>query len=112
MGKIHHDLNITAGGFAETAIEPAEKFPKQPFFILFRFKQDYAERRGEGERKQRRNENGRDEGQSELLVHDPGCASKEGYRDEHGTQHQRDGEDGPCDFMHGVPGSLERGKPF
>jgi len=41
------------------------------------------------------------DGDSELAIELTGKSADECHRDEHGAQHQHDGNDGPGDFAHG-----------
>ena len=60
-----------------------------------------GERGRERERVERGNGNGKRDRERELAEEDAGGAGKECHRNEHGDEHERGGDDGAGDFLHG-----------
>ncbi len=68
--------------------------------LRYRTQQDGAQRRGQGERDDARQDHRNRDGDGELLVHESRDASQERDRDEHGAQHQDDGDQRPTHLAH------------
>ena len=79
-----------------------------PWALFFAAEEQRRQRRRQGERVEGGDRDGERDGQRKLPVEDAGGAREERYRNEHGDQHQRGGDDSAGDLAHGLGGSFVR----
>src|SRR5208282_198398 len=92
-------VNVAIVNRAQEAVDALEE---PILFSVLATEQERGERGRKSKRVEGRNRNRKGNGERELAEQNPGCAGKEGARHEDGDQHQRRGDDGAGDFLHGV----------
>ncbi len=98
-----HTPHIAAGQLVKFFVEPNEEAGR---FVVSLFEQHGTEGRGESQCHQTGDGDRDRDRDGELLVHHPGHAAHKGDRQEHGAEHQHDGDHRTGDFLHGEDGSL------
>ena len=100
-----HAALIGIAAAVEGTVEPAEEAALGLVVVAVDgFEQGSAQRRREDQRHQHRQGHGRDDGDGELPVDDPGGAAEEGHRQEHRRQHQADTHQRALNLPHGFLG--------
>ena len=98
--------------FSGEPFKPTAEFAEEGIGLpMPRLEQQGAQGGGEGQGHRARYDHGHRDGDGELLVHAARHAAGEGNGDEHGAQHQHDGDDRARHFLHGLGGRLARRQP-
>ena len=118
--ELSYEPSIEVGAEVEDLVkqteEPAEEEIdelREPVGLgTVRLQQDGTERGAERERIEGRDDRGDGDGERELFIKLSGDAADESGGHKHGTKHERDGDDGPANFLHGLDGGLTRRETF
>ena len=102
VGRAHPPVEV---------VEPAED-RVAALVVHARLEQVRAQRRGEAEREEGREQHRHRDGQRELLVHRAGAARLQRARDEHRRQHQRDRDHRAGDLVHRLARGFLRRQAF
>ncbi len=95
----------------KTRLNQSKNLCSRPVPFFFGFKSMRGKRGRKGERIEGRDEHRDGDRDGELLIQSSGDAGNERRRDEHGCEHERDGDDRPAHFFHRLERRLFRRKP-
>ena len=101
-------VDVSVGGAAEAAVEPAEERPERTASFLPWSKQERRQRWAQAKRIESGDHDRHRDGHRELLVEPAGDARDKRRRNEHGGENQRDRDHRPGDLFHRLKSRIPR----